>query len=151
MWALIIKKAEGPKSAQLLLVSVLVCGVLRADDSAVPAWQRENVLLAASQIGLAREQLPQFKTNLFTFIDNYYYMVHKVFRREDFHLDKLARSKGRRLMKKMDLAMAEMMDKKQFLAYENYRNLLRKEMGTQRKGAKIPRIGQADLITNTGG
>jgi hypothetical protein len=119
-----------------------------AAEQPLSPWQRENVLVAASQIGLTREQIPQFKENLFDFVDSRTKMVNKIYRREDMNLDRIVKSKTNRLLKKMDKAMAAMMDEKQYVAYENYRNLLKAEMDVQKKGAETPGFDGQTIFAN---
>lgn len=94
------------------------------------AWLRTDVMQAAFDIKMTDDQRAQFATELRKFVESYQQNVDRVLNRGDVS-DPAGRIERKRnsLAKKMDKAMADILQEAQMPAYQKYRDLLLSEMG----------------------
>ena len=94
-------------------------------EERLPPWMQPDVLAAAENIGMADEQLPEFRAYITEFTVGQLTAYVRLSRSNTMRdAARKMRGKTRKLMRRMDEQMVEMLDAEQYLRYESYRDLL---------------------------
>ena len=106
----------------LVLPFALVCTTQAAD---APPWAQPDVVMAALEIRMSEDQMPQFRESVSTYISDLTAMVSQVSRANNATgIERKIRSKNNHLVEKMDERMAEFLSAEQMQKYEVYRDML---------------------------
>lgn len=112
----------------LPLLFLYISFVIQAAEQ-LPAWYHPDVVKALLEIGLDEEQSPKFKAAVSQYLADLPAMINKVMRgNNQTGIPRQIKSKNRRLVKKMDSTVAEFMTDEQIARYENYRDILLREL-----------------------
>ena len=110
------------------LAAVLFMAILPAMEGAVqprPPWMQPDVVRAAVDIGMNEEQLAQFRSHVAEFMDGRMKALNDLMRRHNVtNLDRKMQSRTKRLKRRMDEQMSELLSEEQYPKYEVYRDLL---------------------------
>ncbi|HIG43722.1 MAG: hypothetical protein ABGY96_20600 [bacterium] len=107
----------------ILALPVLLVGPTQAAD--LPPWAQPDVVMAALEIRMSEDQIPQFREAVSTYISDLTAMVSQVSRGNNATgIERKIRSKNNHLVQKMDERMAEFLSAEQMQKYEIYRDLL---------------------------
>ncbi len=110
------------------LVAVFFMAILPAMDGAAqprPPWMQPDVVRAAVDIGMNEEQLAQFRSHVAEFMDGRMKALNDLMRRHNVtNLDRKMQSRTKRLKRRMDEQMSELLSEEQYPKYEVYRDLL---------------------------
>lgn len=90
----------------------------------LPPWMAPEVIKAAVGIGLDEAQQAEFRRIVGEFITNRMSMISQEIRRSPPNLDRVIKTKTKRLVKTMDAGMKEVLAEPQWPAYENYKDVL---------------------------
>ncbi|MCZ6620199.1 MAG: hypothetical protein O7E57_18935 [Gammaproteobacteria bacterium] len=113
-------------------------GVYGAEQK--PPWIQEEVILAALEIRMTEEQLPQFRQAISNFFDSLNSAVHKLVRRNVTNLPREIRRKRNIYVKRMDAEMAEFLTQEQMPGYYEYRDLLLARMSNERRSEPLENL-----------
>lgn len=106
----------------LALPFALVCTTQAADS---PPWAQPDVVMAALEIRMSEDQMPQFRESVSTYISDLTAMVLQVSRGNNATgIERKIKSKNNYLVQKMDKRMAEFLSPEQMQKYEVYRDML---------------------------
>ncbi len=109
-----------------LAIITLIPFSAHAEEAAqpLPPWMAPEVIKAAIDIGLDEAQQPEFRRIVGEFITNRMSMIAQEIRRSPPNLDRVIKTKTRRLEKTMDTGMKAVLTEPQWPAYENYKDVL---------------------------
>ena len=90
-----------------------------------PPWMQPDVVRAAVEIGMTDEQLAQFRSHVAEFMDGRMKAFNNLTRRNNVtNIDRKMKSRTKKLRRRMDEQMGELLTEEQYPKYEVYRDLL---------------------------
>ena len=90
-----------------------------------PPWMQPDVVRAAVEIGMTDEQLAQFRSHVAEFMDGRMKAFNNLTRRNNVtNIDRKMKSRTKKLRRRMDEQMSELLTEEQYPKYEVYRDLL---------------------------
>lgn len=90
-----------------------------------PPWMQPDVVKAAVDIGMTDEQLAQFRNHVAEFMDGRMKAFNRLMRGNNVtNMDRKMKSRTKRLKRRMDEQMSELLTEEQYPKYEVYRDLL---------------------------
>ena len=90
-----------------------------------PPWMQPDVVRAAVDIGMTDEQLAQFRSHVAEFMDGRMKAFNNLMRRNNVtNMDRKMKSRTKKLKRRMDEQMGELLTEDQYPKYEAYRDLL---------------------------
>ena len=90
-----------------------------------PPWMQPDVVRAAVDIGMTDEQLAQFRSHVAEFMDGRMKAFNNLMRRNNVtNMDRKMKSRTKKLKRRMDEQMSELLTEEQYPKYEVYRDLL---------------------------
>ena len=90
-----------------------------------PPWMHPDVVRAAVDIGMTDEQLAQFRSHVAEFMDGRMKAFNNLMRRNNVtNMDRKMKSRTKKLKRRMDEQMSELLTEAQYPKYEVYRDLL---------------------------
>ena len=90
-----------------------------------PPWMQPDVVRAAVDIGMTDEQLAQFRSHVAEFMDGRMKAFNNLTRRNNVtNMDRKMKSRTKKLRRRMDEQMSELLSEEQYPKYEVYRDLL---------------------------
>ena len=90
-----------------------------------PPWMQPDVVRAAVDIGMTEEQLAQFRSHVAEFMDGRMKAFNNLMRRNNVtNMDRKMKSRTKKLKRRMDEQMSELLTEEQYPKYEVYRDLL---------------------------
>ena len=90
-----------------------------------PPWMQPDVVRAAVDIGMTDEQLAQFRSHVAEFMDGRMKAFNNLTRRNNVtNIDRKMKSRTKKLRRRMDEQMSELLTEEQYPKYEVYRDLL---------------------------
>ena len=90
-----------------------------------PPWMQPDVVRAAVDIGMTDEQLAQFRSHVAEFMDGRMKAFNNLTRRNNVtNIDRKMKSRTKKLRRRMDEQMGELLTEEQYPKYEVYRDLL---------------------------
>ena len=112
------------KTFALLLILAAV-PILGEAQQQRPPWMQPDVVKAAVDIGMTEEQLAQFRSHVAEFMDGRMKAFNNLMRRNNVtNMDRKMKSRTKRLKRRMDEQMGELLTEEQYPKYEVYRDLL---------------------------
>ena len=90
-----------------------------------PPWMQPDVVRAAVDIGMTDEQLAQFRSHVAEFMDGRMKAFNNLTRRNNVtNIDRKMKSRTKKLRRRMDEQMGQLLTEEQYPKYEVYRDLL---------------------------
>ena len=112
------------KTFALLLILAAV-PILGEAQQQRPPWMQPDVVKAAVDIGMTEEQLAQFRSHVAEFMDGRMKAFNNLMRRNNVtNMDRKMKSRTKKLKRRMDEQMGELLTEEQYPKYEVYRDLL---------------------------
>ncbi len=112
------------KTFAILLILTAVPALAEAQQR-TPPWMQPDVVKAAVDIGMSEEQLAQFRSHVAEFMDGRMKAFNNLMRRNNVtNMDRKMKSRTKRLKRRMDEQMGELLTEEQYPKYEVYRDLL---------------------------
>lgn len=94
-----------------------------------PAWLQADVLISALEIGMTKEQKPQFQSVITDYLTEFQKSFKKIVSgRDTSGMQRKVKRMNKILTKKMDSKMAKFLSAEQIPKYEHYRDTLIKAM-----------------------
>ena len=110
------------------LAILLIAAALPVSANAAqprPPWMQPDVVKAAVDIGMTEEQLAQFRSHVTEFMDGRMKALNNLMRRNNVtNMDRKMKSRTKKLKRRMDGQMSELLTEEQYPKYEVYRDLL---------------------------
>lgn len=112
------------KTFAMLLILTMVPALMEAQQQR-PPWMQPDVVRAAVDIGMTEEQLAQFRSHVAEFMDGRMKAFNNLMRRNNVtNMDRKMKSRTKKLKRRMDEQMSELLTEEQYPKYEVYRDLL---------------------------
>ena len=111
------------KTLAVLLILTAMPALAEAQQR-TPPWMQPDVVKAAVDIGMTDEQLAHFRSHVAEFMDGRMKAFNNLTRRSVTNLDRKMKSRTKRLRRRMDEQMGELLTEEQYPKYEIYRDLL---------------------------
>ena len=114
-----------PVKTFALLFVLAAVPILGEAQQQRPPWMQPDVVKAAVDIGMSEEQLAQFRSHVAEFMDGRMKAFNNLMRRNNVtNMDRKMKSRTKRLKRRMDEQMGELLTEEQYPKYEVYRDLL---------------------------
>ena len=108
-----------------ILLFLVVMPALEGEAQQRPPWMQPDVVRAAVDIGMTDEQLAQFRSHVAEFMDGRMKAFNNLMRRNNVtNMDRKMKSRTKKLKRRMDEQMSELLTEEQYPKYEVYRDLL---------------------------
>ena len=113
------------KTFAVLLILTAMPALAEAQQQRTPPWMQPDVVKAAVDIGMTDEQLAHFRSHVAEFMDGRMKAFNNLMRRNNVtNMDRKMKSRTKRLKRRMDEQMSELLTEEQYPKYEVYRDLL---------------------------